>query len=252
MHDLYAMQPCFNSSESKYRQRIRYIERADRIICVSDFTRTQLHTLLEIPADRSVTIPLAVAPSFAPAEDKCKERLRRRLRLPEEFLLFVGSDRVNKNLDRLTQAYAISKLEMPLCFAGSYSRRTRHRLLRIMQEHRGAGSLRWLGTIFDPDLPALLSSTSALCMPSLLEGFGLPIIEAMACGAPVLTSAGRATEETAGGKGILVDPESVESITEGLHQVLAMTDAQLADARAHATRRTWGDVARETWKVYES
>lgn len=72
----------------------------------------------------------------------------------------------------------------------------------------------------------------------------------MACGTPVVTSAGRATEETADGKAILVDPESIESIAQGLTLSLQMNEAQRADARAYATRRTWADVAAETWQVY--
>lgn len=252
VHDLYRFQPCFNLPATELRRRARYIERADRIICVSDFTRLQLHSVLDIPESRTVTIPLAPAEHFKPANLASKSDLCRRLQLPSEFLLFVGRDRANKNLDRLTRAYAASNLTMPLCFVGNTSRHTRRRLLQIMRENRGDGSLRWLGEIRDPDMPVLLSCASALCMPSLFEGFGLPIIEAMACGTPVLTSAGRATEETSGGKAILVDPESVDSIREGLSLVLAMTDEQCADAHAYAIQRSWNDVANDTWKVYEN
>jgi glycosyltransferase involved in cell wall biosynthesis len=74
----------------------------------------------------------------------------------------------------------------------------------------------------------------------------------MACGTTVVTSAGRATEEAAGGKAILVEPESIESITDGLLRALQMTDAQRDDARQYATRRTWAHVAEETWRVYTS
>ena len=89
-------------------------------------------------------------------------------------------------------------------------------------------------------------------MPSTFEGFGLPVLEAMACGTAVLTSAGRATEEAAGGQAVLIDPESVDSIADGLARVLQVSDAGRASARAYATRRTWTDVARETLAVYRA
>jgi glycosyltransferase involved in cell wall biosynthesis len=250
VHDLWGIRKELQLSPDEVQRRTAYIRRAHRIICVSNYTRNHLHELLDIPSSRTVAIPLTAASSFVPASEESKRDMRRRFHLPQEFLLFVGRDRLTKNLDRLVAAYALSRLTMPLCIAGRQSKQTHERLLRLAHEHRCAGSIRWLGTVRDADLPVLLSCASALCFPSIFEGFGLPVIEAMACGTPVVTSAGRATEEAAGGKAVLVDPESIESIAEGLPRALQMTEAQRADARTHATRRTWADVAKETWQVY--
>lgn len=87
-------------------------------------------------------------------------------------------------------------------------------------------------------------------MPSTFEGFGLPVVEAMACGTAVLTSEKCATEEAAGGHAVLVNPKSIDSIEAGLKRVLLTTSAQKAAARAFATQRSWTDVAIETLQVY--
>ena len=87
-------------------------------------------------------------------------------------------------------------------------------------------------------------------MPSTFEKIGLPIIEAMACGTPVVTSARCATEEAAGGHAVLVDPWSIESIADGLRRVLETTDEQRCASRRHATTRDWSDVAVETSRIY--
>jgi alpha-1,3-rhamnosyl/mannosyltransferase len=250
VHDLLAIHEDLQLSPNEVLQRTEYIHRAERIICVSHYTRKHLHQLLDIPMDRTVAIPLAAAPSFSPAPTERKQALRQHYNLPQEFLLFVGRDRRNKNLDRLVAAYALSRLAMPLYIVGRQKKETRERLLRLTREQDCVGSIRWLGSVRDGELPILLSCASVLCMPSTFEGFGLPIIEAMACGTTVVTSAGRATEEAAGGKAILVDPESVESISDGLVRGLQMTNAQRDDARHYATRRTWIHVAKETWQVY--
>lgn len=247
VHDLYAVQKALNLSREEVQRRTEYVTRADRIVCVSRFTRAQVHELLNVPESRTVAIPLAADPGFAPATEAAKSQLRKRLGLPAGFLLFVGRDRANKNLDRLAAAHAMSGLDLPLCIAGRQSKYTRERLLKAAGSR---GSRRFLGAMSDADLPVLLSCASALCMPSTFEGFGLPVIEAMACGTAVLTSAGQATEEAAGGHAVLVDPESVESIANGIRRVVTVTAAQRAAAREYASRRTWRDIAAETLQVY--
>jgi len=250
VHDLFAVREELNVSADEIRRRTDYIHRADRVICVSRHTRAHLHSILDIPESRTAAIPLAVHPRFKPATPDERNRVRRRHGLPAEFLLFVGRYRHNKNLDRLIKAHAASRTDLPLYIVGAYDKYEHDVVMKVAAEAGGAGALGWLKAVSESELPALLSSASALCMPSTFEGFGLPIIEAMACGTPVLTSAGRATEETAGGHAVLVDPESIESIADGLRRVVEMTAERRVLARQHATRRTWTDVAAETWQVY--
>jgi len=251
VHDLFGIRDELNLTPHEVRLRTAYIHRADRIICPSRFTQSQLHILLGVPASDTRVIPHAVSESFKPATAEQKLHLRRRLGLPSEFLLFVGRDRWNKNLDRLVEAYAASGLDLPLFIAGSQSKQPRERVIRTAHRFGCEHSLRWLGPVADAQLPVLLSCASALCLPSIAEGFGLPILEAMACETAVVTSCGHATEEVADGRAVLIDPLSVDSIAQGLHDVLNVNEAQRIEARAFATRRTWRDVAIETWRVYE-
>jgi len=251
VHDLYAVREELNVSADEVRRRTNYIHRADRVICVSRHTRAHLHAVLDISERHTVTIPLAAHHRFRPATLEAQVRLRRRYGLPSEFLLFVGRYRYNKNLDRLIKAYAQAGIDMPLYIVGAYNKNEYALTMQVATDASCARKIGWLNAIDEHELPTLLSCASALCMPSTFEGFGLPIIEAMACGTPVLTSAGRATEETAGGHAVLVDPESVESIADGLSKVPLMGKGQRILARQFATRRTWDDVAAETWQVYE-
>jgi glycosyltransferase involved in cell wall biosynthesis len=250
VHDLYAVREELNISAEEKRRRTDYIHRADRIICVSQFTRAHLHALFDVPEDKTVAIPLTAHDCFKPASAERQLRLQRRYGLPTEFLLFVGRYRTNKNLDGLLAAYAASSIRIPLYIVGTFNKQEYELTMRIAANVGCADRIGWLNAVDESELPTLLSCASALCLPSTFEGFGLPIIEAMACGTPVLTSAGRATEETAGGHAVLVDPDSVESIADGLHRVLEMTDTQRTLAREYAARRTWDDVAAETWQVY--
>jgi glycosyltransferase involved in cell wall biosynthesis len=249
VHDLYGI-PELNKMTEKTWRRVDYIQRADRIICVSHFTRNDLHDLLEVSPSRTIAIPLAVATNFVPASEEQKQDLRKKYRLPQEFFLFVGRDRYNKNLHRLVTAYARSGIKIPFCIAGRHDAYSRERLGRRATRYQCKGSLRWLGPVSDDELPALLSCASALCMPSTFEGFGLPVVEAMACGTAVLTSEKCATEEAAGGHAVLVNPKSIDSIAEGLVRVLKVTDQKKIAARTYATMRTWADVATETMQVY--
>jgi glycosyltransferase involved in cell wall biosynthesis len=124
--------------------------------------------------------------------------------------------------------------------------------------HRGrpgadGDGVRWVGLIPDEDLPAFYSGAAGFIYPSLFEGFGLPVLEAMACGTPVVTSDRTALPELAGDAGLLIDPESVEALAEAMTRVL--TDRALAqDLRRRGLERSqrfsWGETARRTLTVY--
>jgi len=250
VHDLYNAREALHLDAAQLARRTAYIRRADALLCVSEATRKHLHALLDIPRARSRVVRLAVDSRFAPAPAAAHDALRRRRSLPAEFLLYVGGERANKNLDGLVRAYAASGLDMPLYLAGRHSAATRRRLRDLARAHRPRGAVRLLGVVHDRELPVLMSAATALCLPSTFEGFGLPIVEAMACGTSVLTSRGGATEETANGFAVLVDPHSIESMAEGLRAVIAPRAAEREAARRYATARSWRDVARETLAAY--
>jgi glycosyltransferase involved in cell wall biosynthesis len=116
-------------------------------------------------------------------------------------------------------------------------------------EADGAG-VRWLGTVSDAELAALYRGALCVAYPSLYEGFGIPVLEAMACGAPVVTSAGSATEEVAAGAAVLVDPGDPASIAAGLEEAIGRREELSRLGQQRASRYSWDRVAEQTVEVY--
>ena len=229
---------------------------ADAFIAPSQTVRNDLVRKLGLPADRVFVIPEAAATAYAPAAGAAMASLRQRYGLPNRYLLSVGSLEPGKNRARLIEAYARlhhEGIDVPLIVAGqrAWDYERDFELVRRLglDQH-----VRFLGYVPDEDLPALYSGALLLAFPSLYEGFGLPVLEAMACGTPVLTSNVSATAEVADGAALLVDPRSVDALASALGRLLT-DDALRADLRrrglARAAEFSWERTARETLSVYE-
>jgi glycosyltransferase involved in cell wall biosynthesis len=231
--------------------------RATMVVAISESARADILRVLGLSAERVRVVSPAPGPRFRPVTDpETLARVVSRYRLDAPFVLAVATIEPRKNLPRLVDAHALARRRgrrEVLLVAGSLGWRYRGALRRIEQA-RAEGAVRLLGYVPDEDLPALYTLARALVFPSLYEGFGLPIVEAMACGTPVVTSDRPATAEAAGGAAILVDPTSAEAIADGLMRVLA-EEALRAELRAAGLRRaaslTWADAARHTVAVYE-
>jgi glycosyltransferase involved in cell wall biosynthesis len=218
-------------------------KRASKILCSSQAT---VDDLVEhgFDSEQLRLVPLGVDPlRVAEAE---VHRVRRRLGLPDRFVLFVGTIEPRKNLGRLSEAMAGLQLDLeidlPLVVCGA----------------DGWGDVvlsadadvRFVGFRPAAELNALYAAASVFAYPSEREGFGLPVLEAMAQGTPVVTSAGTSTEEVAGGAAVLVDPFSVDDIRRGIVDALADAD-RLADLGcARAAEMSWSVVAERTLAVY--
>jgi glycosyltransferase involved in cell wall biosynthesis len=181
--------------------------------------------------------------------------VRSRYRLPEGYVLFVGSVERRKNLRGLLQAYARlleTDVACPLVIVGT-RRRGAGEIGRTLQELHLEESVIFTGYVPDADLPAIYTGADLFVFPSLYEGFGLPPLEAMACGTPVVCSNAASLPEVVGDAAIMVDPYDVEGLAEAMLRVL--TDA---DLREHLRRKglerarqfTWERTARETVAVY--
>lgn len=185
-------------------------------------------------------VPLGVRPVSVSATDV--ERVRRAYNLPSEFVLFVGTQEPRKNLARLVEAMSILKDAPPLVVVGMDGWGD----TGITPNH----DVRLTGFVPSEDLPALYSLCSVFAFPSVLEGYGLPVIEAMAQGAVVVTSLGTSTEEVAGGAAVLVNPLDVASISHGISEALQSPDEWRARARARAAEVPWSQTAISTVRVY--
>ncbi len=160
------------------------------------------------------------------------------------YLAFVGTLEPRKNLDRLIRAAALAAPQMPLVVIGPNGWGD------AVGPPLESGRVIFVGHVAEGVRNALVSGAAALCYPSLREGFGLPVVEAMALGTPVVTSRGTATEETAGGAAALVEPTDIVDIARGIAEVLAARDGFIARGQARAAQLTWAETARLTVAAY--
>ena len=240
-----------------FRTIIRWsARRADAILVPSASTQSDLARLIAQTTAKTHVIPLGVSSSFQPVRDPVVRRgVTERYGLPDEFLLYVGNLEPRKNLPRLLEAYASltnGRVIPPLVLAGT--RGWKDAPLREMIERLDlAGRLITPGYIPQEDLPAVYSMATAFVYPSLYEGFGLPVLEAMACGTPVITSNVSSMPEVAGDAAMLVSPQNVDALAEAMERLLAEPDLRLELSRrgmARAGEFTWRRAAEATLVVY--
>ena len=223
-----------------FRRSLEAIRRrADLVLCSSRATMDDCLSA-GIAADRLRLVPLGVEAERADAAEVA--RVRTLYRLPERYLLFVGTVEPRKNLRGLVEA--ISRLDdpLPLVVAGA----------------AGWGDVavppdsdtRFIGFVPAPDLGALYAGAEVFCYPSEREGYGLPVLEAMAQGTPVVTSRGTATEEAAGGAAVLVDPLDPGDIARGISEATADRAGLSERGVERADRATWRTTARLTAAAY--
>lgn len=235
----------------------RYAAKADAIIAVSEITREHVMQFLHVAPQRVHTVYSGVNSSFrAPLAAADLDAVRERYRLPERFVLYAGAVYPPKNFTRLVQAYARSgpSRGVPLVIAGGENRFLSEDELKE-PERLGLGDwVRWAGWVPSEHMPAFYRLADALLLPSLFESCGLPVLEAMAADCPVVTSDRYGTKELAEGAAVLVDPESVDNIAEGIGRVLddAQLRVRLTEAgRQRVGRFTWKRCAADTLKVLE-
>jgi glycosyltransferase involved in cell wall biosynthesis len=232
------------------------LRRARRIIADSEATKRDVEALLGIAPDRVDVVPLGVSPRFRPQDAAAVAAARARFRLPASYLLYVGTMEPRKNLVRVVEAYSRIAGEIPqdLVIAGrnGWKHAPIHEAAKASPH---AARIHFPGFIAQDDLPAVLSGARAFVWPSLFEGFGLPVLEAMACGTPVLTSDRSSLPEVAGAAALLIDPEDGDAIAGGLRR-LAQEDHTCATLRHAGLERaagfTWDRTARETLRSYEA
>lgn len=227
-----------------------------RIICVSAHTGDLLAARFPSTRERIRVIGEGVDERFRPQPDSVVQEFRERFGLDRSYVLFVGTHEPRKNLDRVIQAYELAVqrtgTEHLLAIAGVRGWKD-EAAQRALHSSPARDRIRLLGYVPDELLPAAYSGADAFVYPSLLEGFGLPPLEAMACGAPVLTSNSTSLPEVVGEAALTVDPLDVEEIAKGLQRL--MCDAELRVALAAAGRRRserfrWDRVAEQTMAVY--
>ncbi len=257
VHDVLAWRsPELFSRSGAAQQRLlvsRAAKRAQRIVVASEYTRSELVDLVGISPDRIAAVPLGVDRRFQPIESEPMQLAHRFGIPPAPFLLWVGTPEPRKNLATLLRAFALVRRRAPECVLVVVGMdRVTDRELERELEHLGSSVIR-PGFVTDDDLVALYSATACLVFPSLYEGFGLPPLEAMACGAPVVASNRSSIPEVVGDAGILVDATDADDIADGIERVVLSKDTA-ADLRRRGVERarqfTWDRCAQLTVAVY--
>ena len=233
VHDLAVFRhpETFNRWTRSYSPRVvpRVLRAARRIIAVSDFTRRELVELLDIAEEKIRVVPNGVEEEFT----------REGPRADGDYVLTVGTLEPRKNLSRLVEAAQRSDVELRVVGARGWG-----------GVEVGGNGVRWLGEVSDTELARLYRGALCVAYPSLYEGFGIPVLEAMACGAPVVTSRGTAMEEVADGAAVLVDAHDPAEIAAGIERAAAERETLVARGLERARAFRWDVIADATVAVY--
>jgi glycosyltransferase involved in cell wall biosynthesis len=247
-----------------YRFR-RGLLRADRIISVSAATKRDVENLLGIPPDRIRMVYSAPDPNFLAhqTDPKVRSRLLERFQIQYPYVLYAGRIRPHKNVPRLIEAFAVARGELEnhpkykdlrlVIIGDEISRNPEVR--RAVAQTRTEQVVRFLGFVPFETLKAFYSAASAFAFPSLYEGFGLPPLEAMATGIPVITTSVSSLPEVVGDAAMIVNPENVFDMARGIREVLVDDElrARLIAAGFNQARQfNWRRTAEQTLEVYRS
>lgn len=236
------------------------LKRVDAIISDSECSRRDTIRLLRVAAEKVFTVRLAASEEFVIVGDKTKFlQMRKKYNLPEKFALYVGDVTWNKNLPRLLKA--VNQVKIPLIMVGKtlvstiYDRNNYwNKDLVKVQEMAGESALIIrLGYVPTDDLVLLYNMATVFIMPSLYEGFGLPILEAMQCGCPLLTSKEGSIPEVVEDAGLYVDAYSVSDIAAGLKEAFLNTSLQrkLSEKGLRQAKKfSWEITVKKTFEVY--
>lgn len=230
------------------------VNRARRVIAVSEATRQDIIQLYGLPAERIVTIPNGIGAEMQPLPADDVAEFRREQGLPEDFLLFLGTLQPRKNLETLLRAYATitNEVDWPLVVAGGTGWQF-DRIFGLVRQLGLVERVRFVGYVASHQLPLWYNAATLFVYPSLYEGFGLPVLEAMACGTPVIAANTSSLPEVVGDAGLLVDPRSARGLASTMLAVAGDGDLrqQLGlRGRARARDFSWTRTAELTVEVY--
>ena len=264
IHDLsFLRQPEFFSWRRRFWHASlhlpRLINKVDRIVAISENTKRDLIELMAVPEKKITVIYSAANPAFRPimSDDQRLTNCRQQYNLPKRFILSIATCEPRKNLVNIIRAYDNLRQRCPsladcsLVIAGGQG--WKQGAARIAwRQAANRQDIYWLGYLPADDLPIVYNLASLIVYPSFYEGFGLPVLEAMACGRPVITAATTALPEVAGTAALLIDPADSQALSRAMEQIL--TNRQLAEQLAQAGRQqasqfSWSKTAEEYWKL---
>jgi glycosyltransferase involved in cell wall biosynthesis len=242
------------SSVRHFRPRVKhYVSRADVIVAISKATAADIVNILDVQPEKIRVVYPGAAPLVKATPEQI-ESVRAKYSLQKDYVLFVSRLDPRKNLSRLFKAFEYSGLfkDFDLVVAGPKGWHMEE-MFQTWRDSKCRDQIKWLYFVGDSDLVALYSGASFFAYPSLVEGFGLPILEAMSVGCPVLTSNVSSMPEAAGEAAVYVDPFDVASISDGLLQLAGNSylREQMTSAGYERVKQfSWENVAHEMSKIY--
>jgi glycosyltransferase involved in cell wall biosynthesis len=248
VHDLIPFkfpQTTTESIRNTHKKRLAWVMRESaKIIAVSQSTKEDLISVLKIPEEKIVVIPEGVEDRYRPQSIDIQETIKKRYKINEDYIFTLSTLEPRKNQARLIKAFALVKKEYP-------------NLQLVIGGKTGWGEIpkpiegvSMPGYIPDADLPGLYSGCLAFVLPSIYEGFGLPPLQAMACGAAVAVSDISSLPEVVGEAGVLFDPESTEGIAAGIIEAIKNRAELREKSLVQAAKFTWEKAAESTYQVY--
>jgi len=241
----------------RWQQQKRRLKKVKAVITDSQAWRQQIADLTGYPLEKVFSIPLAAGKEFRRIKNQ-ESRIKRKYRLLGEFILYVGDVNWNKNLPGLIRAFAEFVKKQPqfkLVLVGKAFEKKDLPETSQIRQLIGALSLNdkviFLGFVSTGDLVIIYNLASAYCQPSLDEGFGLPVLEAMACGCPVVTAKAGSLPEISGDAAVLVNPAKTAAITQGILKAIGQKKSLIRKGLEQVKKFSWEETARQTIRIYE-
>jgi len=235
------------------KRKLEWVKKESALtISVSESTKRDIVELLKIPEKKIRVIHEAPSEIYNKQQTKKNiEKVKEKYKIKGDYVLMVGTREPRKNLERAIEAFqSLKNQDLSLVIAGKFGwgkeLMTEDSRRKTVDSH-----VKLLGFVPDEDLPALFSGAQVFVYPSLYEGFGLPVLEAMASGCPVVTSDVSSLPEVAGDAAVLVNPEETEDIARGIQEVLENREELVRKGKARAQEFSWEKTAQETLKVYQ-
>jgi len=257
IHDLSSILLPFSGEKEKRAIKLRLaeaIKTSDIIIAPSQNTKNDLLKHFGAPDNKIDVVYEGIGEEFYPQTSLKSSLVRTRYSIKRPYMLFLGKINETKNVRGLLEAYSLLKYESPpdLVIAGNSDAQSLN-IKKLAEELEISNNVKHLGYIPKTDIPALMSGAEIFVWPSFYEGFGLPVLEAMACGAPVISSSNSCIPEIVGDAGILVDPGNIQKISAAMKKVLADKEIRLSMKKKSLERSKYFSakkMAAETLNIY--
>lgn len=256
IHDLNHIKfPQYYSKLHKYYYKYivkNCVLKAEKIITVSQYSKEELLKWLRCSEDKIEVTYNGLDKKFCLIDDVDKlEKVKHKYDLPKKYMLYIGNQKPHKNVKRLLEAISLLEDNITLVINGTPN----DDIKNFLRQYKIKNKVKFIGYVDDKDLPALYNLAYLFIFPSLYEGFGLPPLEAMACGCPVITSNTSSLPEVVGDAALLIDPYSCEEIAEAIRKLLrdnSLYQELIKKGLANAHKFSWSITTKHTLNIYEN